>query len=112
MQGSAKYSTKALSPGIAACGSTPRQVAAKPQATSAKKGKVISRTDSTRRFWQQADRKSTRLNSSHTVISYAGVCFKKKDVELGCRSCACSRCENRRRVMDVTKNVARRELCA
>src|SRR5260221_4050758 len=24
------------------------------------------------------DRKSTRLNSSHTVISYAGFCFKKK----------------------------------
>src|SRR5260221_3381625 len=25
-----------------------------------------------------ADRKSTRLNSSHTVISYAVFCFKKK----------------------------------
>src|SRR5260221_6289091 len=25
-----------------------------------------------------ADRKSTRLNSSHTVISYAGFCLKKK----------------------------------
>src|SRR5260221_1912515 len=25
------------------------------------------------------DRKSTRLNSSHTVISYAGFCFKKKN---------------------------------
>src|SRR2546430_7571930 len=24
------------------------------------------------------DRKSTRLNSSHSQISYAGVCFKKK----------------------------------
>src|SRR5947207_9361222 len=24
------------------------------------------------------DRKSTRLNSSHTVISYAGFCWKKK----------------------------------
>ena len=24
------------------------------------------------------DRKSTRLNSSHTVISYAGFCLKKK----------------------------------
>src|SRR5947207_4035096 len=27
---------------------------------------------------QQADRKSTRLNSSHTVISYAVFCLKKK----------------------------------
>src|SRR5438132_1730539 len=28
------------------------------------------------RFWE--DRKSTRLNSSHTVISYAVFCLKKK----------------------------------
>src|SRR5437588_7443935 len=28
------------------------------------------------------DRKSTRLNSSHTVISYAVFCLKKKKVEL------------------------------
>src|SRR5436190_9415926 len=27
------------------------------------------------------DRKSTRLNSSHTVISYAGFCLKKKKRE-------------------------------
>src|SRR5260221_8719633 len=27
---------------------------------------------------QEADRKSTRLNSSHTVISYAVFCLKKK----------------------------------
>src|SRR5437588_3809423 len=27
---------------------------------------------------QQVDRKSTRLNSSHTVISYAVFCLKKK----------------------------------
>src|SRR5260221_7454927 len=27
---------------------------------------------------EQADRKSTRLNSSHTVISYAVFCLKKK----------------------------------
>src|SRR5438034_7435124 len=29
-------------------------------------------------FVQGADRKSTRLNSSHTVISYAVFCLKKK----------------------------------
>src|SRR5207245_8325642 len=28
----------------------------------------------------QADRKSTRLNSSHGSISYAGFCWKKKDL--------------------------------
>src|SRR5260221_1882619 len=30
-----------------------------------------------------ADRKSTRLNSSHTVISYAVFCLKKKTIEPG-----------------------------
>src|SRR5260221_9758163 len=29
--------------------------------------------------WQETDRKSTRLNSSHTVISYAVFCLKKKN---------------------------------
>src|SRR5437588_8139850 len=28
--------------------------------------------------WSRRDRKSTRLNSSHTVISYAVFCLKKK----------------------------------
>src|SRR5260221_5996223 len=30
--------------------------------------------------WPGGDRKSTRLNSSHTVISYAVFCLKKKNV--------------------------------
>src|SRR5438034_11031011 len=30
------------------------------------------------RPWRAIDRKSTRLNSSHTVISYAVFCLKKK----------------------------------
>src|SRR5688572_32257053 len=29
-------------------------------------------------FWSRADRKSTRLNSSHSQISYAVFCLKKK----------------------------------
>src|ERR1022692_3560029 len=29
-------------------------------------------------FWNPKDRKSTRLNSSHLVISYAVFCLKKK----------------------------------
>src|SRR5260221_5356088 len=32
---------------------------------------------------QIRDRKSTRLNSSHTVISYAVFCLKKKKVHIG-----------------------------
>src|SRR5256885_12065239 len=32
--------------------------------------------------WGQADRKSTRLNSSHLVISYAVFCLKKKTLYL------------------------------
>ena len=31
-----------------------------------------------RRRWGKADRKSTRLNSSHANISYAVFCLKKK----------------------------------
>src|SRR5437870_11026900 len=30
------------------------------------------------RDWREADRKSTRLNSSHVAISYAVFCLKKK----------------------------------
>src|SRR3954466_16433551 len=33
-----------------------------------------------------ADRKSTRLNSSHTIISYAVFCFKKKNELLATRA--------------------------
>src|SRR5260221_12836196 len=32
--------------------------------------------------WRELDRKSTRLNSSHTVISYAVFCLKKKKQEV------------------------------
>src|SRR5260221_10914699 len=32
-----------------------------------------------RKFLTSSDRKSTRLNSSHTVISYAVFCLKKKN---------------------------------
>src|SRR5258708_30279348 len=34
--------------------------------------------DSDRLFLQSQDRKSTRLNSSHQIISYAVFCLKKK----------------------------------
>src|SRR5256885_8077806 len=35
-----------------------------------------------RAFWKSRDRKSTRLNSSHLVISYAVFCLKKKKQHL------------------------------
>src|SRR5256885_8135467 len=38
----------------------------------------------------QQDRKSTRLNSSHLVISYAVFCLKKKKIKQKCRARACS----------------------
>src|SRR5260221_10423099 len=41
------------------------------------------------------DRKSTRLNSSHTVISYAVFCLKKKNSPL-CRICVSCRSSVRR----------------
>src|SRR5438034_6308516 len=40
------------------------------------------RVEPCRRSPAQGDRKSTRLNSSHTVISYAVFCLKKKRTRL------------------------------
>src|SRR3989454_1539324 len=42
------------------------------------RGEVDDRDRSCRRPAQARDRKSTRLNSSHLVISYAVFCLKKK----------------------------------
>src|SRR5438034_7737119 len=39
---------------------------------------AFSEAGSRSHFWAPIDRKSTRLNSSHTVISYAVFCLKKK----------------------------------
>src|SRR5438034_5735118 len=46
--------------------------------TTATKEQLVARLKETFQFCEQADRKSTRLNSSHTVISYAVFCLKKK----------------------------------
>src|SRR2546430_11382508 len=37
--------------------------------------------------WKTADRKSTRLNSSHSQISYAVFCLKKKKNKVSVDSC-------------------------
>src|SRR3954466_8100473 len=42
---------------------------------------AVSHQRPTRRRGLTADRKSTRLNSSHTIISYAVFCLKKKTEE-------------------------------
>src|SRR5256885_4562746 len=41
---------------------------------------VVSRSESQRQGQHGIDRKSTRLNSSHLVISYAVFCLKKKNI--------------------------------
>src|SRR2546426_6587783 len=41
---------------------------------------------------QERDRKSTRLNSSHLVISYAVFCLKKKKTETNNHTKICARC--------------------
>src|SRR5436190_23057917 len=46
-----------------------------PRDVVAERGRVAARNRAVRRA---RDRKSTRLNSSHTVISYAVFCLKKK----------------------------------
>src|SRR6202022_4569276 len=50
-------------------------------------------------FEEARDRKSTRLNSSHTVISYAVFCLKKKNQndshdQPSCADCVCVRTTN------------------
>src|SRR5438034_2489581 len=56
-----------------------------PPAASARRAVPRARRD--RRHWPadaaSRDRKSTRLNSSHTVISYAVFCLKKKKINMG-----------------------------
>src|SRR5438034_5221533 len=44
----------------------------------------FKRTPSEMLAWLPGDRKSTRLNSSHTVISYAVFCLKKKKNYVTC----------------------------
>src|SRR5256885_12467694 len=39
---------------------------------------LLTLADGTTQFFDPLDRKSTRLNSSHLVISYAVFCLKKK----------------------------------
>src|SRR5256885_12236734 len=49
----------------------------------------LPRTAETIRLMAE-DRKSTRLNSSHLVISYAVFCLKKKTTRMRTSGCGCS----------------------
>src|SRR5256886_1354694 len=49
-----------------------------PRAAAARHGPVLRRGRRARRALRRTDRKSTRLNSSHSQISYAVFCLKKK----------------------------------
>src|SRR5258708_24824718 len=42
-------------------------------------GKPLYNWKEDKRVWKKVDRKSTRLNSSHQIISYAVFCLKKKN---------------------------------
>src|SRR5258708_20149876 len=43
---------------------------------------IVRHADDSEKFSALADRKSTRLNSSHQIISYAVFCLKKKNRQL------------------------------
>src|SRR2546426_9695702 len=63
--------------------------AAAPSVVSSSRPEVI--TSSRPTYVRPGDRKSTRLNSSHLVISYAVFCLKKKKFAGGlCLFCICS----------------------
>src|SRR5258708_31855432 len=49
---------------------------------------LFPETDSTTLRRQKTDRKSTRLNSSHQIISYAVFCLKKKKKDKITDTCA------------------------
>src|SRR5688500_19577293 len=72
-------STKAQLEGISDYFQTPLKIAMSGGSGSGDSSSVIKGggTDFTRQNGQVQDRKSTRLNSSHLVISYAVFCLKK-----------------------------------
>src|SRR2546426_8006688 len=61
---------------------------------------VVTRADQAKLFG--ADRKSTRLNSSHLVISYAVFCLKKKKYYRNHHSLYVSACSQSTRIRDTS----------
>src|SRR5436190_7296018 len=58
--------------------SSPRKLALRSGETVVREREAAAAPDGLQRQHRTQDRKSTRLNSSHTVISYAVFCLKKK----------------------------------
>src|SRR5438034_8058368 len=71
------YTTLFRSAGWIAEGCDRTHSEASPQGVVESRNQGARQPHGTVRNWR-ADRKSTRLNSSHTVISYAVFCLKKK----------------------------------
>src|SRR5256885_12761374 len=63
---------------VAACPDCTRRIHAFSPVSNCPSEAGIVRVESWPSWWQPTDRKSTRLNSSHLVISYAVFCLKKK----------------------------------
>src|SRR5438132_4131237 len=63
-------------------GAAPRIRVSASRRTTAPSPKLPLRLPSTSSRGMPSDRKSTRLNSSHTVISYAVFCLKKKNKKI------------------------------
>src|SRR6266853_925848 len=75
-----EYSTRPLKPAFWKAPKTTRARAIAPCTSIAVRGEPLASSQRPRkpRSGQSRDRKSTRLNSSHSQISYAVFCLKKK----------------------------------
>src|SRR2546426_3833321 len=73
------YTTLFRSPASAATTPVPAAAARSSRSATGQRCSRVSLDSSTElALWRGGDRKSTRLNSSHLVISYAVFCLKKK----------------------------------
>src|SRR2546426_4713616 len=72
------YTTLFRSPSVGSIGRSDSTLRLRRQSRNAGPPAGVSRRGTTRR--RRGDRKSTRLNSSHLVISYAVFCLKKKKI--------------------------------
>src|SRR5256886_3740337 len=75
-----------------------------------KAGKAATCSNARRAISTSQDRKSTRLNSSHSQISYAVLCLKKKGVPiLGTSPDAIDRAEDRQRFSELITELGLRQ---
>src|SRR5438034_4462043 len=72
------YSRLFRNSGVSPCSQLARRVKRSVRSSSPRRISRMPAIRSTQTRYGRKDRKSTRLNSSHTVISYAVFCLKKK----------------------------------